>query len=650
MVSERNPTKALPGRDARSADPHRARDQHPLTSLRRFALSHRTGLWVGGVLLGLLASLSFFSGIRLVQVASDLRRARDLINRANANIEQGQLSTARRDLTSAESSLTRANARLYDAPDLDAIGWLPIVSQNVGALRSSVGVALRLVHGGNSLLKLTQPLENARGNLEIPLRNGSIPLTVVQEARAQSQELAGLLPGVDERPSGALLLGPVADLRNVVYEQAARRRAQLDNLGRALLVLGDMAGGQGDRRYLVAVANPAEMRGSGGMILSYGVLESSGGTFKLGKFGNIDDLFLDSGVDPASLRLPADYLRRWGSLEPTRLWRNTTVNPDFLLDAPILQAMFIKKTGLGVDGVIQIDPNGLAAIMVGTGPVQVPGLGEVSAANVVDLTVNRAYTDYPDRDQRQEILGDVAEATFKQLVGGQLDSLRPLGDAVFQAASARHIMFYANSAAVEEQARYFKASGGLPPPDTTDYAVLTVQNFSKNKLDYYIDTAVALTGRRPAAQIGTVSATITIANRAPREGTASYVFGPNAAGEEAGLYRGTVSLYLPVGSSLVGAGGDPTSAPPVTVADGGRTVVTFGVELRPGEQRSVSLALALPPRPPGPYHLDLLPIGRLRPTVYTVSLDVGARDPVERGPAPLVKPETLPAPPARPLP
>ena len=183
-----------------------------------------------------------------------------------------------------------------------------------------------------------------------------------------------MLPSPNSAPSTRWLIGPVKDLQDRLFREADSRRTQIDNVSRALTLLADMAGANGNRRYLIAVANTAEMRGAGGMILSYGILESANGTFKLGDFGPIDDLAIDRGVDASALTLPSDYLARWQGFEPTRLWRNTTLAPDFQLDAPVMAAMFTAKTGLPVDGVIQIDPSGLAAILEGTGPVDVPRL------------------------------------------------------------------------------------------------------------------------------------------------------------------------------------------------------------------------------------------------------------------------------------
>jgi hypothetical protein len=600
-------------------------------------------LWVVGSVVGVLAVLGLFAAFRLASVAKDLNHARSLLESASDHIEQGQLAAARGELSNAQTILTHSNDQLYGAVSLELLDLVPIAHQNLASLRNTVGLALRMTDGANHILAVTRPLESASGKLEVPLDNGKIPLQAVQDAQAATDQLAAVLPQPGVRPNQSLVAGPIAHAQDLLYQQAEIHRTQLDGLSHGLKLLAALSGESGPKRYLIAVANPAEMRGAGGMILSYGVLEADAGTFELGDFGKIDELFLDDAVDPASLALPADYLKRWGNLEPTRLWRNTTVNPDFTLDAPILEAMFTAKTGLSVDGVIQIDPVGLGAILTGTGPVSVEGLGDVSADNVVDLTLNRAYIDFPDRDQRQELLGDVARAAFDKLVGGKLDTLRPLGEALFDATLARHVMLYANDPQAERESRFFSASGELPPASGGDYALLTVQNFSKNKLDYYLDTSLSITGTRPTQKAGSLTATITMANTAPQGVVSEYVFGPNAEGEEAGLYRAVVSLYLPNGVSVASVSGDPTTTPPTETADAGRSVVTFNAELRPGESRTVTVQLSLVPRAKGAYSLTFVPIGRVRQTV--VSADVSADgERVFRPAGPLTAPVTLRAP------
>ena len=620
----------------------RREDRRPWRTRRR-RTRWRIAAWIAGPLLVVLVVLGIFAAVRLATIAHDLDHARGLLDSASANVEAGQLGAARDELTQAQELLTKSNSRLYNNVSLDVLSILPVFHQNLDSLRSTVGLALRMTDGGTRILAITKPLEGANGHLEVPLLNGAIPLDAVHAAKAATEQLAAALPLTSSEPSSSLLLGPVKKAQHLLYQQAGRRRVQLDNVSRGLDLLASLSGDSAPRRYLIAVANTAEMRGAGGMILSYGTLTSNAGTFQLGDFGRIDDLALDQPVPPTALGLPTDYIKRWEGLDPTLLWRNTTLDPDFAFDAPVMEAMYTTKTGLPVDGVIQIDPAGLAAILQGTGPVQVDSVGQVDATNVVDLTLNRAYIDFPNRDQRQEVLGDVARAAFDALVHGEQHSLRPLGTALYQAAQARHLIFFANDAHDERVAGSFGATGSMPAADTQDYAVLTVQNFSKNKLDYYVDSSVRFEGVRAPGVTGHMRATITVANNAPPNGTANYVFGPNAAGEQRGLYRSIVSLYLPTGTSLASADAPDVTTAPVATSEAGRSVVTFGVDLRPGEQRTVTLDLLFPPRPKGTYAFTLVPVPRVRPTTVAVAIDAGDGTTATRSDGPLQQVQTVSA-------
>jgi hypothetical protein len=575
---------------------------------------------LGGVVLVLLVGGAILA-LRLARIERDLRDARVHITDAGDLLENGKISDARDELSEASRLLIRANGDLYRGADIAVLSPLPVISQNIAALRESVSLALRFADGGRRTLAAAAPLEAADGDLEVPLAAGAIPLDAVTASQVELDALLGAMPGSRPKDS-SLLLGPIREVRSEVYEEALSRRTQVSVLSRGLSLLGEMAGATGPRRYLIAVANTAEMRGSGGMILSYGVLESRDGDFELPAFGRIDDLALLAPIAPASVPgLPSDYQARWAGFDPLLRWRNATMAGDFTLTAPVLEQMYAAATGNPVDGVIQIDPTGLAAILEGIGPVVVPELGEVSSDNVESLVLNEAYIRFPGIDERSDVLKEVAEATFRKLVDGQYDSLRPLGEALVRTVEGRHLLMHATSPTPEARIRFFGATGELPDPLGTDSVHLTVQNVSGNKLDYYLDTALDLSGDREPGAIGHVRATITLTNTAPvGVKKPTYIFGPFNDDQAVGLYRGVVSLYLPAGSALVGTSGDALPAAPVLQAEGGRPVVGFNVDVPAGSSRQVVLDLELAPRPPGPYSLTVVPSPRVRPTQVGVHL------------------------------
>jgi hypothetical protein len=363
------------------------------------------------------------------------------------------------------------------------------------------------------------------------------------------------------------------------------------------------------------------------MILNYGVLEGSGGTIDLTEFGRIDELPLGGDVEVPGL--PDDYRARWTGFGALSNWRQANLAGDFSVVAPVLEAMYRDATGEDVDGVLQIDPGGLAGMLEGLGPVVVPEVGEVSAENVVGLTLNEAYLRFPGVEQRTDVLGDVAEAAFRRLVDGEVPSLRALARGLVKAVDGRHLLVHAGShdAAVDLEA--FGAGGTLPPIDQTDSFHLTAQNLAGNKLDYYLDTALRLTGSLEAGGVGELQAEIVLHNDAPAGATQpAYVYGPGptAVPLPAGVLRSVVTLYLPFGTSLESSTGDELVGSVTTGTEAGRPFGSFTVDLPAGATRTVVLSLRTPPKPSADHLFLIVPSPFVRPTSVDVRVGTDAGD------------------------
>jgi hypothetical protein len=296
-----------------------------------------------------------------------------------------------------------------------------------------------------------------------------------------------------------------------------------------------------------------------------------------------------------------------------------------------METMYAAATGQKADGVVQIDSDGLAAILRGVGPIEAPSLGTVTADNAVALTLNEAYVQFPDRSERQDVLRDVARAAFDRLVSGNYPTVRPLADALAASAAGRHIVFHASKPSANQAAQRLAIDGGLPAPDS-DFAALTVQNLAGNKLDYYLDTAVTVRGQRQQGRPGIVRATVELNNTAPPNGRPPYIFGPfqplvptQGPPFRQGEYRGLVSLYLPAGTRLAAYSGGQYIGTPTAASEGGRSVVSFGLSLAAGERRTVDLELELPSRTLDGYQWQFVPTPRVRPTSAVLDLQVGKR-------------------------
>jgi hypothetical protein len=571
------------------------------------------------VALIVLGALVGFAMLRLARAGQDLRDAQDLVDVAATAIEDGRLADARSALGDAQGLVLSANNALYQSVEVRLLGWLPIARTNLESLRDSVGLAATVIDGGSRVLAAAQPLESPTGTFEVSLSDGTIPLEAVTQAEREISALSVQLPSTHPEDEPAFLLSQARELRTEVYDEAIRRRAQLSVLGHGLRLLEQLAGAHGPRRYLIAVANNAEMRGSGGMVLNYGVLEGRDGVVDLTAFGRIDELLLDAPVSDELV--PDDYLARWAGFDALIRWRQANLAGDFTVVAPVLEAMYTAASGQPVDGVLQVDPMGLAAILDGVGPVVVPELGEVNGGNVVPLTLNEAYARFPGIEARSDVLGDVAEAAFRRLVDGEIPSLRTLATRVAEAAAGRHLVMHATTGRVQNELISFGADGAYP--ENVDTLALTTQNLAGNKLDYYLDTELKVTGELSESSLGELRAEVTLRNTAPAGATQPrYVFGPGPVATRLapGVLRSLVTLYLPFGTTLTGASGDALVEPAGDGTEADRPYATFTVDVPAGEARTVVLDLATPPRAEAP--LVVVPSATIRPT--TLVLDVAA--------------------------
>ncbi|MFL6206858.1 MAG: DUF4012 domain-containing protein [Acidimicrobiales bacterium] len=592
---------------------------------RSWGPGRRVGV-AGLALLVFAAAVLGLAAFRVRGAVSDLERAIDLIDDASLALEEGRLANARSALDQAYGLISKANGDLYGTAELDVSAAVPLAGANLRAVRDGVALATRLVDGGRRILQAAAPLEGDDGKLEVSLEDGTLSLEAVATTQQEIRSLVVQLPGGDPDIETGVI-GPLADATRSLYTEANRRRDQLGVLDRGLSLLTELAGGNGDRTYLLAVSNTAEMRGSGGMVLDYGILTGSKGTIDLQQFGRIDELAFAGAVDVPGV--PSDYLARWSGFDPLSRWRQANLAGDFTVVAPVLEAMYARATGKKVDGVVQIDPSGLAKMLHGLGPIDVAGLGQVNEENAVALTLNEAYLRFPGIEDRTDVLGDVAEGAFRRLVDGDIPSLRALAEGMVEAVDARHVLMHASSPAMESELVAFGADGALPPVDQADSFQLTAQNLAGNKLDYYLDTSLGLAGSMADGAVGDLTATVALANRAPAGATQPpYVFGPGptAVPLPPGVLRSVVTLYVPFGTTLVKASGDATVEPATSGTEAGRPYVSFVVDVPAEASRTVALELRTPPKPTAGYAFLVLPSPRVRPTGLDVAVATDAGD------------------------
>src|SRR6185369_16188712 len=98
---------------------------------------------------------------------------------------------------------------------------------------------------------------------------------------------------------------------------------------------------------------------------------------------------LPSGTNPM---LPNDMTARYGPYEPTRIWANANLTPDYPRAGWFYSGQYLAGTGVSIDGTISIDPTALSYLLATARPAVLPDGRVVTSGNLVKLVESDAYS------------------------------------------------------------------------------------------------------------------------------------------------------------------------------------------------------------------------------------------------------------------
>jgi hypothetical protein len=517
--------------------------------------------------------------------------ARDHLNAARAEVPALRTALLSADRSSVPARLDRVKRETREARRLTSdpvwrlaahVPWAGRTLRTAGGLAAAVDdlarTSLPELDTASRALSLTSLRPSGDRVALEPLAAARAPLATVRASLASTESRVRALPS-----SG--VAGAVAAARAEFLGELESLRRSTDAAATAVEVAAPMLGRDGKRRYFLAILNNAEMRGSGGLLGAYGILEADRGRLKMRELGTNSSLL---NTRSPAVDMGAEFKARYDRFASDRYWVNANMSPHFPDASRIWTALWARThRGEKLDGTIAIDPVGLAAILRVTGPA-----GEVTADNVVDLTEREAYVRFAaDNDARDRYLQRVARAAYLKAVSGAGDTTA-LVRALASAAGERHVQV-ASEHRVEAAALQGTPLGGaLPTEPARPYLEVLAQNAGGNKLDYYVRRSVSYARTGEEATV-----TVRLRNEAP-PGLPAYVTNrldlPGLVAPVKGQQRLYVSVYGSVRAGLLGATLDGKEVALESEVERGHAVFSLFLDLDPGDERVLTLRLREP--------------------------------------------------------
>lgn len=528
-------------------------------------------------------------------LALDAFRAQQSLTRATEQAEQLQGALTAGDPDEAERVLDRLQASARSARDhTDGPLWgaaarVPVLGRSVDAVRVASTTlddiarrALPPIVGTSATLDSTlfRPTDGT-----FPVEKFAELTEPVATAATVLRENRRRVDALDPDDVLGLLAGSVADLQEKVgtAEEAASAAA------RALEVAPILLGAEREQTYLLLFQNNAESRSTGGIASAFAVVRAKNGRLSFDEQPTTAELRAPD--DDPVVKLSEDERRTFGSalgFNPADI----TATPDFPRTAEIARRLLERSTGIRADGVVSVDPVALSYLLEGTGPVAVPGAGDLTSDNAVRRLLSDVYADFPDPLQQDAFFAAAAQAVFKTALSGEGDPTKILSG-ITKAERERRVMLWSNNDTVEEEIQGTRLAGALPATTSTPRVGVYLNETNSSKMQYYLGWNTTVTSTS-CSQDGVQRLTSTTVLRSDTPADLGKL--PDGVVEQndeikRGAQRVTLLVVAPAGGTVQSAEADEEPIPLLAGQVEDRPVAIMPMEIGPGEEVQVSVRM-----------------------------------------------------------
>lgn len=560
----------------------------PQRRLLQFGLSIATivaVLGVGAVWLAVTAST----------IRSELAAATGLVPQLKQEITESNTEAAVNTVSILRTH-TSAARQAADAPLWTLASDLPWIGPNLRAVaevaRSADDVAslgLTPLAAVYQSLNWDSLLPNSSGTNLDPLK-AAAP-TVVSSAYAV-QTSAERLQGIDSSQLLPQVAGPLEEAKHDLKQAVGALSSAAD----AASIAPSMLGADGQKTYLLMIQNNAEARASGGIPGAIAVLNLKQGKLSMGAQSSAAQVGIVAPPLPVDPQQQQIFSARLG-----KYMQDVNLTPDFPTAAATAQAMWEKKTGQHVDGVISVDPVVLGYILQATGPVALngPELAEIKSAglpteltssNVVPTLLSDVYAKIKQPRLQDAYFAGVAKEVFAALSSGKGEA-KGVITGITRGAEEGRVLLWSGDAQQQAVIAKYKLSGSISGPSVAPAEFGVYFNDGTGaKMDYYVKHTVQLVKECPTDGYEQTTVRVTSVNSAPTNAATAlpeYVTGGGTYGVPPGSVQTNVVAYGPVQANVETAFVDGQREPFAPYIHANRPVGVVAQRLAPGESKTV---------------------------------------------------------------
>ncbi|WP_240617749.1 DUF4012 domain-containing protein [Pseudarthrobacter sp. AG30] len=534
-------------------------------------------------------------GFKATSIRAHLEAAADLVPHLKEEIVSSEAKLAEETVSTLREHTSAARADTED-PLWTLASGIPWVGPNLGAVSEVARSADDVATLG--LSPLVSVYDSLNWESLIPSGSGA-NLEPIKAAAPSVSSSAYAVRASWERLDAIQAENLLPQIVTPLHQATAELKQASDVLNvaaDATNIAPSMLGSDGARNYLLMIQNNAEARASGGIPGALAVLTLDKGKLSLGPQSTAGDVGIMSpviSVDPQQQQI---YSTRLG-----KYLQDVNLTPDFPTAASSAQAMWERKTGQRVDGVISIDPLVLSYILQSTGPVSLngPELASVKASglptvltgeNVVPTLLSDVYAKIKQPKLQDAYFAGVAKEIFVALSSGKGEA-KGLISGLSRGTEEGRVLVWSADASQQSVISKYALSGSISGPSVSAAQFGAYFNDGTGaKMDYYVKRTVQLLKECPADGYEQTTVRITNTNTAPANAGSilpAYVTGGGDFGITPGTVQTNIVAYGPAQANVESATVDGQRTPFAPYIHANRPVGVVAQQLAPGESKTV---------------------------------------------------------------
>lgn len=401
-----------------------------------------------------------------MEIKSQASTAVSQMNAVQSSIESHDFASASSSARQLQSVASQMNEDL-SSPLWGVASVLPVVGSDIQGVRTIASVLDDA--SANALVPLTAalqqtPMDDLVADGTIDVASLSVLLSAIEDAAPAMQSCTERLDALPDMN--------IAQLQSIV----APAKEKLDGVNDAFQaaagiapIAADLLGANGDRTYLLAAQNSAELRASGGFPGSVGTLTISNGHISLGDFTTVYDM-LNEDTSSSITITDEEKTLFYGC---TRYSWDNSYNPDFSRVGQIWVTSYNERHNAHIDGVVSISPSIVQKLLSSLKTTVTLADGtELNGSNATKVLEHDLYWKY--LSEEATVSGsagaEITDALFSQAAGLTFDrilndfdsnTLTALSGVLVEGMGDREVMVWMSDGSEQAAMEGIGATGAL---------------------------------------------------------------------------------------------------------------------------------------------------------------------------------------------